>query len=181
MKVRESFARETAQSLLNEVGCHQFPIDMAKVCRSKGWIVARSRKVHQDCDAVTMHINGEYGIYLHEGIKSESRIRWTLSHEAGHILLGHFAEFDLTFSHSEALGKGTAWILNRETNIFTEEFLMPADFIRENLCMGFEALRTACGVSRPALEIRLRSLSLTNPAIYPDSEAHYGLGRVAEG
>lgn len=181
MKVREKLARETAQRLLAEVGRGQCPVDMEAVCRAKGWIVGRSRKVHVDCDAVTMHMNGEYGIYLHAGIKSPSRIRWTLCHEAGHILLGHFEEFDLTFGHSEQLGKGTAWVLNRETNIFTEEFLMPAEFIRANLPLGFEALRAVCGVSRPALEIRLRSLSLANAALYPNSEQFYGLARVAEG
>jgi Zn-dependent peptidase ImmA (M78 family) len=180
MKVREEFARETARQLLAEMGDNPFPIQMEEVCRAKGWIVGRSRKIHSDCDAVTMHIDGEYGIYLHAGIKSESRIRWTLCHEAGHILLGHFEEFDLTFGHSEALGKGTAWVLNRETNIFTEELLMPAAFIQKNLCLGFEALRAACGVSRAALAIRLKNLTLA-PTHYPAAEQGYGLGQVAEG
>ncbi|KYH31892.1 ImmA/IrrE family metallo-endopeptidase [Neomoorella mulderi] len=69
--------------------------------------------------------NGKYEVYVNRDLP-EGRDNWTYGHETAHIVLKHHEEFDvdnlLPFEH---------WILNREANIFTTEYLMPEDKFRQ--------------------------------------------------
>ncbi|WP_025775158.1 ImmA/IrrE family metallo-endopeptidase, partial [Neomoorella thermoacetica] len=69
--------------------------------------------------------NGKYEVYVNRDLP-EGRDNWTYGHETAHIVLKHHEEFDidnlLPFEH---------WILNREANIFTSEYLMPEDKFRK--------------------------------------------------
>ncbi len=125
-----------------------------------GFSIEWDERVPKGDDAVTFQWDGVYGIYLKNSLTAPCRIRFTLAHEVGHIRLRHFEEYDLRFSGCPGLGRGTVWRLNRESNLFAEELLMPSGFLVNNLWHGSEYLARSCGVSIQAMEIRLRNLNL---------------------
>jgi Zn-dependent peptidase ImmA (M78 family) len=89
-------------------------------------------------------------------------MRWTLSHELGHIILCHFSDYNLNFLSCEFVGQETIVKLDREADLFAEEFLMPKEFITKNYHLGFNYLKESFGVSSQALKIRLTNLGLVD-------------------
>ena len=74
------------------------------------------------------------------------RIRFTLAHELGHVLLGHVQE-RFPAARDEAA--------EQQANIFASRLLAPACVLRALEVETPEALMTLCGLSRKAAEVRL--------------------------
>ncbi len=166
MTVRESHARETARRLHDRLPARLLPLDVVSICGKLGVIVSWDEDaLDQNEEAVTYFLRARYLIYLKTPTARTAtcRLRWTLAHELGHILLGHFREYDLTFNGADQLGRAVAWTINREANLFAAELLMPEEFIRARAGDGFEYLRKTCDVSRQSLTIRLQQLGLALP------------------
>jgi Zn-dependent peptidase ImmA (M78 family) len=166
MTVRDHHARETARRLHDRLPARLLPLDVISICDKLGVIISWNEDaLDQNEEAVTYFLRGRYLIYLKTPTARTAtcRLRWTLAHELGHILLGHFHEYDLTFNGADQLGRAVAWTINREANLFAEELLMPEDFIRARAGAGFDFLRKTCDVSRQSLSIRLKNLGLDLP------------------
>ncbi|ABZ83298.1 conserved hypothetical protein [Heliomicrobium modesticaldum Ice1] len=73
-------------------------------------------------DGITFYHShsGSYTVILNPSLP-RGRLHWTMAHELGHILLGHFTDYNTNrlTAHEEK-------ILDREADEFTKEFLMPA-------------------------------------------------------
>lgn len=69
--------------------------------------------------------DGVYRVYINIDLP-EGRDNFTYGHETSHIVLGHHKEFDVDY-----LTDYEHWILNREADIFTTEYLMPKTLVRE--------------------------------------------------
>ncbi|TCL76880.1 uncharacterized protein DUF955 [Hydrogenispora ethanolica] len=165
MNVREDRARQTARRVQEKLPKF-LPVDVLAVCEACGYIL----RFHDDAlddneEAVTYYLRDRYLIFLKKtgGRTASCRLRWTIAHELGHILLGHFEEYDLSFSAASKLGRQVAWVINREANLFAEELLMPEAFLRGHMEEGSDALRRICDVSRQSLAIRLKRLGLAEP------------------
>jgi Zn-dependent peptidase ImmA (M78 family) len=166
MKVREFYTRRAAHDLQLTLADKRLPLDVLGICERQGYILRwEEEALDKNEEAVTYRIRDRYFIFLKkaQGSTASCRLRWTLSHELGHIMLGHFDQYDLSFGATSDLGESTAWAINREANIFAEELLMPESFIRKNHARGPEYLRLTCDVSRQSLAIRLRKLGLEVP------------------
>ena len=72
--------------------------------------------------------HGKYGMFLDHSIHSlcPARTRFTVAHELGHIILGHF---NADFSNSAFIGD---YIMEDEANEFADELLMPTKPILEH-------------------------------------------------
>ena len=79
------------------------------------------------------------------------RIRFTLAHELGHVLLGHVQE-RFPAARDEAA--------EQQANIFASRLLAPACVLRALEVETPEALMTLCGLSRKAAEVRLERMRI---------------------
>jgi len=97
---------------------------------------------------------GDHPVILINDLSATDRVRLTLAHELGHLIL-----------HSAAVGTDD---VEAEANAFAAEFLMPADVIRpslRNIKIGrLLDLKREWGVSMQALIERAYQLKLLGPA-----------------
>lgn len=111
--------------------------DISDACRSR--------------DGFTVFSGGNYCIAYNDKIRVKSRITFTLMHEAGHIVCGHFQQQEsknICYRDFEC-----------EANLFASNVLAPAAVVTE---CGFdtpELLQKACGLSHNAAKARLNELS----------------------
>lgn len=92
--------------------------------------------------------------------KNPHRVRFTCGHEIGHIVLGHFTEFDLC-----SLTSREKHILDREADIFARELLMPEKWCARSQTHhtqpgNWVKLKELFGVSWDALIRRLDEFGL---------------------
>lgn len=158
-----------AQKFLLDCGIDHLPVDPFVLYKQNGWILdnynaTKKSKIidplkiqERNIDAVT---------YLHRGFFITSynddfldvRIRWTLAHEIGHIVLGHF-NYDETFLLRGGLDEQKYSVLELEANAFAAELLAPT-FILYNLGIcSVEGIQEICFLSREASERRFSNLS----------------------
>lgn len=142
---------------LPEIAC---PVDIRRIYRLMDWELCLAAELKGKTEGVTFHYGGRYRTYLPQSsrLKTSGRLRFTLGHEIGHIVLGHFQDFRLEVSCCREIGHDLIEILNQEANFFCSEFLMPSDQIRAHLRQGKKYLRNLFGVSEQALTYRLDNL-----------------------
>jgi len=97
---------------------------------------------------------GDHPVILFNDVSATDRVRLTLAHELGHLVL-----------HSAAVGTDD---VEAEANMFAAEFLMPSDVIRpslRNIKIGrLLDLKREWGVSMQALIERAHQLELLSPS-----------------
>ena len=110
--------------------------------------------------------DGIYRVYINVDLP-EGRDNFTYGHETSHIVLGHHKEFDIDY-----LSDYEHWILNREADIFTAEYLMPKALVREIISQlptplsvsELAYLKNIFGVSWAAMINRLDELKIASKA-----------------
>lgn len=108
----------------------------------------------------------EYLVVYDDRIGNECRIRWTIAHELGHILLGHFVEFTLTSFFRGAGVKERVGLadeeygtLEVEAHFFAAAFLSPATVIKKiDACGSAFGIMATCNISEDAAYKRLDEL-----------------------
>ena len=104
--------------------------------------------------------NGPYiVIYNDITIKYPDRIRWTIMHEIGHILLGHLDEFEVTALNRGALSEEEYGVLEVEAHMFAAEVLAPTVILKSFSNITEEKIRTMCWLSSLASSKRYSSLT----------------------
>ncbi|MGI8730262.1 MAG: helix-turn-helix domain-containing protein [Solirubrobacteraceae bacterium] len=94
------------------------------------------------------------------------RKRFTVAHELGHFVLGHYDRFHLDVPSAEA-GESPYydWRLERAANQFAADLLMPAGLVEQQVGRGSSPRQLAetFGVSEVAMGYRLINLGLAQP------------------
>lgn len=160
-------------SLIQNHAIKKAPVDIVKLAEKCGAVVAYenfgdeiSGLVFRKGEKFVIGVNGE---------QSESRKRFTVAHELGHILLHDLPDvhidrnFTVMFRSSESsLAKN---VLEIEANAFAAELLMPEAFLLKdlrNVSLDIEdgrqvdELANKYNVSSQAMTYRLQNLSLRN-------------------
>lgn len=88
-----------------------------------------------------------YVIALNENVRSETRQRWSLAHELGHILLGHVCA-DSDLSNEE----------ERAADCFAAELLAPLTVLHFCGVSSAAEIAAVCRISDAAAEARFREL-----------------------
>lgn len=116
----------------------------------------------KSCDAFTLRLNGKYIIFYDES-KLPARIRFTLAHELGHIILGSgFTKTKtgmlITARNSEPAENDSPE--ETEANMFAARLLAPSCVLHELKLFTVEEIMKCCNITQSAAKFRLKRLML---------------------
>lgn len=142
---RYAFARQRAYRLLCELEVTRLPIDPWQIARSLPNVhVCKWTEVRDNChdpdplyidaegaDAKTHHQRGSsnYLVVYDDRVDNYRRVRWTMAHEIGHIVLGHLVSFEATALCRGSLTEKEYKVLEREADCFAANILAPMTII----------------------------------------------------
>lgn len=175
-KPRFQLVTKRAYELLAALNISEFPIDPRKIIAHFpnwfliGWLQLRDDSgqddplyIHRDrAEAKTVIQRGssEYLIVFDERVDNTQRIRWTLAHEIGHIIMGHLVEFESTALNRRGLTEKEHGVLEVEAHWFAAELLAPKTIIRRfNFDDSPQGISLICDISKEAAEKRLKDIA----------------------
>lgn len=182
-KPRYATVTRKAYQLLAELEVAKFPIDPFEIIRQldslylASWselkeatgvsdpLGLKARKL--DAETNVKRGSGEYLIVYDDTIRYLPRIRFTLAHEIGHIVMGHFTEFEKT-SLRDGLTPQEKIVLEREADAFATELLAPRTILRRfpGMKNDISWLKQTCFLSEQAANIRARELRRVDFGFY---------------
>jgi Predicted Zn peptidase len=160
---------EMAQRFIFDIGVCCLPVDLFSLYEKSGWVIltyAQTQTIYpqfsadkimkQKTDAKTFCLeDGSYITIYNENLHPK-RIRWTLGHEIGHIILGHL-KFEKTYANIGLSGEERE-VLEDEANIFCAELLAPFCILKELKATSIEKIREIADLSWVAAKNRQKSL-----------------------
>lgn len=158
-------AGQKAYEVLVKQGIHAFPIDpfailqeLEESCHIYSWTDLREATQVEDpfslkkldIQAKTHIIRGDqdYMIVYDEKALAQ-RVRWTVAHEIGHIVLGHLTDYENT-GHTEKLTKDEYQTLEVEAHWFAGILLAPHAVLRNYEIYRPEDIAQICQISMEA-------------------------------
>ena len=166
-------ARTASWQALLDCGITELPVSVTEVCQKNNILLSsyeKSRDViraagltdhMENNDGFSLYLSGCYFIF-YDGSRPNTRCRFTVAHELGHILLGHF---------DDPRQKTPYTVLNREpsdadrpleraANVFASRLLAPACVLWALGVTTAEEIEALCGISWPSADFRLQRLNL---------------------
>lgn len=139
--------------------------NMQYLLESNGIIVTGFNNIDEKIDAFSQRINVEnhgtvFIIALAIGEKPDTRLRFDMAHELGHILLHNWDD------SNESLSKDRFNALEKQANMFASAFLLPRETFGKEVAPYatnveyYRSLRKKWGVSMQAMMYRARQLNL---------------------
>ena len=136
-----------AAKVLKDANISEFPVDLHDILKhypvrmlSYTSFCMGNDMAMEECvsrfgkDGSTSSRNGRYIIVYNEMISPSERIRFTLAHELGHIILGHLKELGLEVMQRLWVEKSLYDVMEDEANCFARNLLCPpqatADLLR---------------------------------------------------
>lgn len=174
-KPRYATITRKAYQLLAELEIAKFPVDPFEIIEQldslylAAWTELKENtgvsdpsglKVRKlDAETIVKRGSGEYLIVYDDTIGYLPRIRFTLAHEIGHVIMGHFTEFEKT-SLREGVTPAEKVVLEREADAFAAELLAPRTILRRFPGMRNDPawLKQTCFLSEQAADIRAQEL-----------------------
>lgn len=183
-KPRFTYATKRAYELLAELNICQFPVDPWKIIKQftnwhlKGWMELREytgeddplniNKEKAEAKTITLRGSDEYLIVYDDRVNNNQRIRWTIAHEIGHIVLGHLVEFNATALNRRGLTKSEYGVLEVEAHCFAAELLAPKTIIRRfDFNDDPQGISLICDISKDAAVKRLDDMKRIDFTYYP--------------
>ena len=165
MSVRISFARNAARKLIASSEVFTAPISILKIAEKCNLEVFEYTKFP---DSISALIESNKKIILINPKHSETRQRFSIAHEIGHYILGHFEdEIDYEIDNEEEAITDHLKIVHSaekeiEANEFAAELLMPLRLVKSSYANEHEPKKLAkiFNVSEAAMWIRLSNLRL---------------------
>lgn len=170
---RFDFVYDKACEFLLSAGVCSLPVDPYKLISQKKWgLVTYTRLCSlvpggasvddiiaacRSSDGFTVFSKGNYCIAYNDTIRVKSRIAFTLMHEAGHIICGHFS------GNGPLLLDNEYKAFETEANFFASNVLAPAAVVTSCGLLTPEMLKAACGLSYVAAKSRLNELQRWRP------------------
>ena len=140
VRPRFAYVSNSAWSVIEHFGFHCYPIDLDAIYKAlpivshtyqyymSMWGVTLDEYISSVCgikDGFSIYDKGNnlYVVSYNTQDMTQARIRWTLAHELGHIILNHFGEFDATSLCGPGLTEEEYGVLDVEANTFASELL----------------------------------------------------------
>lgn len=153
-------ARNLSWKVIQDCKITQFPIHLGTIFRHYNiktipfskfslWDMLDPRA--KNGDGFSLKIEMQYYIVFNDSINHSGRIRFTLAHELGHILLGHVNK--ITFYRNSEIDSKTN---EQETqaNIFARDLLMPAAILAALHVHTPQEIVNFCNISVQSAQIR---------------------------
>lgn len=174
---RYAYARQRAYRLLCELEIERLPVDPWKVATSLPNVhVCKWTDLRDNCndddplfidkegaDAKTQHLRGEadYLVVYDDRVENYQRVRWTIAHEIGHIVLGHLVSFEATALCRGSLTEKDYKVLEREADTFAVNLLAPMTIINRLPSIQTKAdIMKLCNLSGEASDNCMEELRL---------------------
>lgn len=141
------FIKNTVLEALHNSGVNTLPVDLEAIWSSYNIIVVSYTKakkyvrVNESIDGCMVYMGSKRLIIFNEKAYP-ARIRWTIAHEIGHVLLNHHID-DKSYPVKEA-----------EANYFAEQLLMPLAVLDKLGVKTAKAIAKTCDVSMQAAKYR---------------------------
>lgn len=141
---RYQFAREKAIDILIDYGTNSIPISVKKIANNlpmkikfntysnllnKGFSLSDIYNAYNSEEGAVLQSDDSYCIVYNDVNRNSQRIRFTIAHEIGHIVLGHL-EFNDCLCR---LGENEYEVLEKEANQFASQLLSPEPIIHDIL------------------------------------------------
>jgi len=170
----------TARKIIKESGIGKLPINPEDLFELYGWGLYSCTEIEallncedpfhiykDNVDAKTFYANQKY-LTIYDDKRMCGRIRWTLAHEIGHIVLGHLTDFQGTNFKAEDYR-----ILEREANIFAAELLAPLAVLKHLGVYKITEIASLCGISKQAARYRVIDIFLRgDQKLYCEADAY---------
>lgn len=135
--------RNLAWEVLIDQEVSKLPIDIIGLCNNMG---IKVYTFTGDFDGYTTKKDGHNVIFYNSDIKSPGRVRFTIAHELGHILL---EQFNITYDEKE-----------KEANMFAIRLLAPVGVLNELNVQHAIEISLICDISLSASRKRLARLKM---------------------
>lgn len=158
--MRYEKSRDLAWQILINQNISSLPVKISSICRSMGYVVTSYERGHdiimrmdlsdrtEDNDGFTAN-----GIIFYNQQCTVQRIRFTVAHELGHILLHNGSGI---YNREPADNDNP---IEHEANIFASRLIMPACVLWALGVQTAEQISQICDVSMPAAEFRMKRLN----------------------
>lgn len=156
-------ARDAAWRILLDCGVEQLPVDLTDICRRLG---VRVRKYSDtrglpeaalQTDGLTFYSWGKPVILYNQG-KPPARIRFTIAHELGHLVLGHVAPGQRTTVNREPSPNDDP--IETAANQFAVRLLAPACVLWGLDVHTPEEISRLCHISQQAAQFRAERMAV---------------------
>ena len=156
-------ARDLSWRVLLNTGTRELPVKVSRICRGYG-VTLRSYQVgaplirelglEAQCDISDGFIvrsgNRCYVFYNME--QPPGRVRFTIAHELGHVLLGHLGDGELTVYNRESSSENAPE--EHTANVFASRLLAPACVLHALGAVTPEQIAAVCDISMAAARFR---------------------------
>ncbi len=153
-------ARNAAWQCLIDTGINSLPVKVMKITKYFGIDVVRNSDVNlltpSEYGCSMVNEQGKW-VIVYEDSDSTGRIRFTIAHELGHILLGH--ELTAGFGHYRRITTGKP-INETQADEFAARILAPACVLWALNVSSAEDIAALCGVSRIAAQYRAKRMAV---------------------
>ena len=162
-------ARDAAWKTLIRFGVNELPVRISPGIRAMGVALVPYSKseefltelglayLMQETDGLSIRRNGRYYI-LYRGDMVPGRIRFTVAHELGHIILGHLDHKTHTTRNREPQDDDAP--IEQAANVFASRLLAPACVLHDLNALTPERISELCDISLTAARFRAERMEL---------------------
>lgn len=148
-------SRDAAWQILIDFKISTLPIKITDLCRALG-IEVKLAKVDSDSDGFSFVKDGSPVILLNANCTNTSRLRFTCTHELGHIILGHVGVYELVSREPSPNDNP----IEQEANVFASRLLAPACVLWGCKVKSAEDIIKLCDISYAAAEYRMQRMKV---------------------
>lgn len=143
-----------------DVPLTEYPLNLEQLCNKMEWTLIAYSELNTECfsiskDGFTVYKNDRFIIFYNME-QPHNRVRFTIAHEIGHIILNHHftSKNNLLCFDDYTFEKA----LENEANIFARNILMPTFILKELPVLTPYVLSNEFIVSEEAAQVRLNWL-----------------------
>lgn len=148
-------SRNAAWELLIDCEIKSLPIKITDICKQIG-ISVKLAPLKSDSDGYTFIHKRKPIIVINSNCKSISRLRFTVAHELGHIILGHVGKYALVNREPSPNDNP----IEQEANIFASRLLAPACVLWGCEVECAEDIMKLCDISYQAAHFRMERMKV---------------------
>lgn len=149
-------SRNATWELLLDLGIKEVPVKITDICRRIG-ISVKFANLDAEQDGYSAIVNDEPIIVINSLKRDNAaRMRFTVAHELGHIMLGHVGVYELVNREPSPSDNQ----IEQQANIFASRLLAPACVLWGCRVKSPEEIMQLCDISHQAAQFRYERMKV---------------------